>query len=211
MAAVERKTRPDARRRRRWIVIILTCAIGLLVVWPAADEYFALRDHRADLLQSLEEARTDAERLTAWRELASERALALSELDARTVGDDNAYELRNELVELVRRSACSLRRIELSPPARRPWVNDDDPLAAAAPSRKAEPTPYTLRTQRIVISASGPLANLQEVLAQLRKNDKLMHTRTFLLRPADEAGKEVIMELEVMVFGLEENANPASA
>jgi hypothetical protein len=62
-----------------------------------------------------------------------------------------------------------------------------------------------------VISASGPLANLQEVLAQLRKNDKLMHTRTFLLRPADEAGKEVIMELEVMVFGLEENANPDSA
>ena len=196
--------------QRRKIVITLSCGLALLALWFSADEYRAVRGERAQLGRLVDEAEQQISRLDALQKRAAEQAELTGELEQRTVSDDDIHEFRNTVSDISRRSGCRILRMELAEPMRRPWREDDHPLEIKPASKKATETPYQLRSQRLSLVLSGPVNSIYDLLGELRKTDKAIHTQSLRLRPADADRHEALLELEILLFDLE-SPNPAKS
>ena len=194
--------------KRGWIVIILTCALGLLIVWPIVDEYRVLSDDCAQLEISIVQAQHEAETVETVRATANKRAAELSELRKQTLVVQDIHEFSSRLVELTRAAGCQLRRVDLGEVQKRKWNENDHPLVPV-PSSKTE-TPYELRTQRVVLSVSGPMDRVQALLGEFRSVNKLVHTQGIQIKPADEQRREVNLDLELQFFDLKRTKKVAA-
>ena len=196
--------------QHRKIVIILSCAIGLLALWFSADEYFALRSDRAQLVRLVGEAEEQIGRLGELQQRAAQQATLTDSLEQRTVSENQVHDFRNTISNMTRRSGCRVLRMDLAEPVRRPWREGDHPLEIKPASKKAAETPYQLRSQRLSLVLSGPVSSIYEVLGELRKTQKAFHTQSLQLRPADAERQEALLELEILLFDLE-TVNPATS
>ncbi|MBX7168053.1 MAG: hypothetical protein K1X74_17085 [Pirellulales bacterium] len=200
--------------RRRTIVTLLTLVTLVMVMWPAADEYLALCDFRAHLMQSLDEARAEAEALPQLEKLAQQRATELAAFEQRTVDEGETFRFREELVELVRQSGCQMRRIDVDQPQRRRWQSGEDPLAAAAPAPNKQdpgPSPYELSTRRLTLAVSGPLSSVHALFDNLRALDKVLCLGNLHEQPEGPERKEIAVDIELIVLSLEKPAVAAGA
>lgn len=204
-------------RLRRWlaspwrpfVVIIVTCVIGLGTVWPAADEYLAQSKYRAELEESIASAQADVARQGQLRPQAAALEQQLSVLRLQGMDEDRAQQFRRQLVEMTRNSGCRLRTIRAEPPQRRVWRKGDDPTATRGTQGSKE-TQFQLRSQVISLSVSGPVGRVREILAELQATEQLMHTRRLALRPRGEQREEIILDLELLLLDLEPRAAEAA-
>lgn len=197
--------------KRRFLVIIITCVVGFLFVWPAVDNYGGLRQEESETRDKLAQAQEMVAHATHQQTSLKDRSALLAEMEKREITDEQAYELRGKLVELVRGAGCTLKRIDLANPARRKWRTKDDPLEPITGPKGGEETPYLLRTQQLSLTIAGETQNIRKLLGQLHSANKLIHTQRFSLKPLrgslpgqTSGGKtDLILEMELTLFGLE--------
>jgi len=190
---------------RTWGVITLTFAIGLAVILPAADEYTASRDRQAQLTATLENTRSIVARLDEFEGMVAQRLQKLEELENRTTRDQQAQAFRERVVTMVRESGCQMRRVRLGQPTSRRWHENDNALDQVASITKGPETVLMLNVQPVSLSVTGTTAGVKSLLEQLHRSGKLMHTKSFALRPAGlENAKEVLLDVEFLLFDLTE-------
>ena len=192
-------------RHRTWGVITVTFAIGLALILPAADEYSASRDRHARLTSTLNNTRSIVARLDEYEGQVAERVRKLENLETRTTGEKQAQAFRERIVVMVRESGCQMRRIRLGQPTARRWHENDKALDQMASTTKGPETPLMLNVQPVSLSVTGTTASVKGLLEQLHRSGKMMHTKSFALRPAGlENPKEVLLDVEFLLFNLTE-------
>jgi len=188
--------------RGRVFVIILSFVIGLVLVWPLADEYSALAENREKLVTDLYDTQLEGDRLTDFERRVGETTRKLGELEARAVGEDELAEFRGRIVELARQAGCQVRRINASSAKARSWRENDHVVELPKGSQDNKETGYELKTQSFVVTVGGTLPNLQRFLAALHAQRNLEHVRSFSLRPEGADRKEIVLDLELWLFDL---------
>ncbi len=201
---IEQTLRTLVESRYRWLIVIsVTSAIGLALLLPLVDDYFAGRKEKADLTRELENSRLAAQQLEPLEKRVGEETSKLDELLRRTVSEKQVSLYRGRLVDLARRTGCQIRRITVGTVHTRPWHEKDDPLADRVdPAAVGKETGLQLRRQPVSVSVSGSMSNLQSLLEEMRKDRMLMHTRNFDLRPAGQNRRMVNLEMELWFFDL---------
>jgi hypothetical protein len=184
-------------------VIILTCGLGLVTLWPAVDEYFVLVDECAQLELSLVEAQQEIEASAELRRLAGEQAQELAELRKRMLSVADVHGFSSRLVDLTRSAGCQLRRVDLGEGQSRKWHKDDHCLRPTPAKAGAPESPYELRTQRVALSITGPLDRVHALLGELHALERFVHTQHMQIKPATDERDEVHLDLELLFFDLQ--------
>ena len=192
--------------RYRWLIVATaTLLVALAAVLPLVDDFFDKRTSRSDLASTLEEARRTAAQLPAFEKQVAEVRRQLTALEVRTVDESSLPQFRSRLVDLVRESGCQIRRIEVSLPAKRAWMNPDNPLAETQPTSGAA-TPFSLERRNVILAVDGAMTAVQDLLARLEKEQHLGHPRRLNMQPVSGSGETVTLELELWLFALSRKA-----
>lgn len=203
MTTVEKMLRGLVEHPRRGLlVIILTCGLGLVTVWPVVDEYFVLMDECARTELSIVEAQQEIEAISDLRRAATQQAAKVEKLRGTMLVVEDVHKFSSNLVELTRAADCQLRRVDLGEVQKRKWFDNDDPLKPQPPQSGAKETPYELRTQHVGLAITGPMERVQALLGELHAIDKCAHTQSIQLKPATDDRSEVNLDLELLFFDL---------
>jgi hypothetical protein len=187
---------------RRRVVIILSLALGLFVLWPEVDSYLALCDQRDRLQTELQSIEETVGRLSQLERRESEQREALRSLEAACVPPERLTVFRGEVVEMARQTNCQIQRINAGESRQRPWRRGDDPLATEPAGGTSPEGNYVLRTQSLSITMSGKLASLRTFLERLLTRDVLIYASQISLRPAESDPSEAVLDLECRLFDL---------
>ena len=188
--------------RRGLFVIILTCGLALVTVWPVVDEYFVLVDECARTELSIVEAQQEIEALAELRQRADKQAAKLEKLRSQMLVVEDVHKFSSNLVELTRNADCQLRRVDLGEVQKRKWIENDNPQQPQPPQAGAKETPYELRTQHVGLAITGPMERVEALLAELHAIDKFAHTQSIQIKPATDDRSEVSLDLELLFFDL---------
>jgi hypothetical protein len=200
---IERLLREYLERPQRGrVVIILTLAVGFLVLWPEVDSYFALCDQTLRLRAELQEVEQAIARLEELERRNAELRQDLTKLEAACLPPERLTVFRGEVVELARQTMCRIHRIHAGESHQRPWRKGDHPLATEPLGAAPADGNYRLRTQVITLTVSGKLANVREFLGRLVGLDAMICASRFTLRPAESDPGETVLELECRLFDL---------
>lgn len=195
--------------KHRTIVIILSCVVAVLTVWPAVDKYSASSQHVDEARKSLEQARQTIEQAATQRAEFAEQLAQLQQLETQAFGEADVQKLRTWLVETARETGCQIRRIDLGQSLQRKWYGADDPFETKKPE-KAEETPFQLRSQNLSVTVIGDVSQIRQLLGKLGEAERLAHTSRLQMR-LDRTGpnealdrrKDVALDLDIVLFGLE--------
>ncbi len=191
-----------AHPQRKWIVITITCLVGLAVTWPAVDDYTAARNRRAELASELESTLASTAQLAKFEQNVKSQLDTVADLEARVMTEERVQQFRSELVQLARVSNCRMRRIRVGEPREREWYKNDNPLALRPVSDKSEKTPFVLRTRQFNVSVTGSLAGVTQMLTELGKKNFLMHASGLTLQKSEEDTDNVVLDLEMLLIEL---------
>lgn len=194
-----------ADSQHRWLIVaIVTIIFGLLVMIPLVDVYFDKKESRSTLTEELDVARLTAEKLPEFEKRVARITSELEQIESREVTEETVSRYRSSLVEMVREAGCQVRRIDVSLPATRAWIKDDDPLegkvVSGAPNTK---TPFHLETRSVALQVGGTMENVQGLLKQLYKDNKFAYPRRVELQSTNSQDGDVTLELEMWLFALE--------
>ena len=170
--------------------------------WPAADDYFALRDRTNRLNASLETTRETVGDLPKIERQYNEKTDRLHRLESQLADDRGLNDFRTWVVDQIRQAGCQMRKVRVGAPNSRRWHENGDPLEVSA--NEGPETAYTLKTISFSVSASGAAENVRDLLARLHKSEKMMQAKRFSLHPDGPDGKEIVLDLELILFDLQE-------
>jgi hypothetical protein len=187
--------------RHRWLIVATsTGLVALAVFLPMVDDYFDKRTSRSELTDELAAARRTAETLPQLEQQAAAVRKELQALETRTIDEAALAHYRSRLVDLVRESGCQIRRIEVGVPNKRPWKENDRPLADVPPP--AAETPFSLERRPVTLAVDGSMTAIQDLLSKLEKEQTLAHPRRMQLQSVSGTGETVTLELELWLFAL---------
>ena len=200
---------------RHWAIIVVILVIGLTTVLPAADELSRSRQNRAKLEESAARMRREVADLEDVRQKAEEGRKRLEELEALSVSVENVPLFRQEIVAWARKSGCQVRRTRPGSPRSRRWDEGDSLFASTAVKRtptgeKKLDSPYVLQTQPLSVSVAGTLPRVKKLLAQLHSANRLIQFEEFTLAPSRDNPKEVVLDIELLLFDLVKAEVPKS-
>jgi hypothetical protein len=200
--------RLQASRHRNWFAAGIAIVVGLLVVLPQADAYFAMRSRRQTLADEATRFQAERDGLPIVQDLAAKKLAELNDLAGQSVAADQVHVFRGRVVELARQSSCQVRHIVLGERRQREWRAGDSPLATIDRPAQEARSPYRLGVQTMNISVSGSLAGAKEFLKSLRAEDRMIHTKRISLQPAAKP-TEVVLEIELFLFELSYEKPPS--
>ncbi len=187
---------------RHWGIIVAILGIGLTTVLPAADELNRSRQDRAQLEEEAAHVRLEVANLEEVRWKAREKQQRLEELEALAVADDQVPLFRQEIVDWARKAGCQVRRTRLESPRSRQWQKGDRLSEPITAKRKKLDSPYVLTEQPLSVSVSGMLPNVKRLLTQLHSTNRLIQCRKLSLSPSSDNRKEVVLNIELVLFDL---------
>lgn len=187
---------------RHWAIIVAILVIGLTTVLPAADELSRSRQDRAQLEERAARMRSEVADLDELRRKARDEHNHLRELEALTVSADQVPLFRQQIVDWARKSGCQVRRTRLESPRSREWQEGDRLFGSIPAKRKKLDSPYLLEMQPLSVSVSGTLSEVKHLLAQLHSTDRLIQCRNLSVSSSSDNRKEVVLNLELMLFDL---------
>ncbi|MEN1680101.1 MAG: hypothetical protein AAGJ46_10945 [Planctomycetota bacterium] len=190
-------------RHRTLIVIGATLVAALVTVLPQVDQYLDLRAEQDEKAEQLVEAGQTAELLAGLRERVTATTAQREALESRTLRADAVPRWRNTLVNMVRESGCTVRRISLGAVRTRRWRENDWPLADPKDNTAGKDTPFALETRPVSLSVTGSIGEVRDLLARIESDGMLVHASGLEMRPTRQDGREVQMELELWCFALE--------
>ncbi|MCH7750746.1 MAG: hypothetical protein IH898_01120 [Planctomycetes bacterium] len=189
-------------RHRKLIVAIVTTLFGLAVLWPFTDDYFDKRESRRTLMDDLDRARQTEKFLPAFEQRVVELEEKVSLLEGRTVSAESVSQYRTNLLEIIRKAGCQMRRLEVGTPTRRPWMRDDDPLQSTAALGVTDKTPFQLERRNIKLSINGEMTSIHNLLDQLEKDKTIAYPHRLQLHSTGGRSTSATLELELWLFAL---------
>jgi hypothetical protein len=194
-------------RRKTWTVIILIGGALLVLGLPAADDYIALRQRERELTAALRAEQNQLQRREHLDGRAAQVDATLAQLTNRGLTDTTENDFRSAIVELTRGSNCQLRRLNFEAANYRPWLDEDHPLKPAEKGRNRKKmekagSGFDLRSQTILLTVSGTVADIHRLLDSLTNTGKLIHTHHVNIRPVGSDRTSAVMELQFTIFGL---------
>ena len=193
-----------AYEKRKEAVIIGTILAGLVVVWPATDEYIAARQRTHDVEVQRQEAEVEIAKLPQFMRMHERKTKELEVLTSQMVGGDAAQELQSDIMELGRQTKCTVLRAQPSEPASRVWNENDHPISGNRLRNTGGETPFQLETRQLSLSITGPMTGLYEFLEGLHEVDKVIYARAMGIKGAGgEKGYETgTLDLNLLLFDL---------
>jgi hypothetical protein len=188
--------------KRHYGVIIITLLTGLVVVWPASDEYFAAKQRTSDATAKLKDARAQLGTLPRHQQLYEQKVAELSELEKRVVSEQAAQVLQAKVTELGRKTGCSVRKALIGDAARRDWRENDDPIEGTRSADAGADTPFQLETRELSLLVTGPMVGLYGFLSELHQVDKLIHTKDVSIESSTEDGATAALRMTLKLFDL---------
>lgn len=191
---------------RKQVVIIGTILAGLVMVWPATDEYIAARERTHNAQLQLEETEHAIAKLPQFTQMHKRKIEEVEALAERLVGGRAARKLQDDITALGRRTGCTVLRAQLSDPATRVWNQNDHPVAGTKLRNTGGETPFQLETRQLALSVTGPMSGLYEFLEGLHRIDKVVHARAMAIKGESSAGsaeKEIgMLDMSLSLFDL---------
>lgn len=189
--------------RRGWIVTTATFVAALLFLLPAIDSYNLEKARLDEISVELDRSRTEITRFESWQHRIEEQGELLKQLEARAFIGPQVEAFRTELVDLIRKSDCTMRRVRLSEPSYRGWMAEhDDPLLDQPPHDAEGETPYYLETRHLALSVEGALDRIQKLLGELHATERLVHSASMSIRRADGEADNVSLDIDLVLFNL---------
>lgn len=188
-------------RKRRWIVIIVTAAISLLLVLPAVDNYSAEGSRFKILQADLARTQASVDQIGRYEKSLEEREAQLAQLDGQVFNPDAVEAYRNELVTLVRDMGCQMRRIRVGDPtlqmefASRPGDGKDK-------EAKKNPASYDVYGQPLSLQVTGSLPRVIELLKRIHAREGLIQTQFFSLKKSEESPELTNLDLDLLLIDL---------
>jgi hypothetical protein len=195
-----------AYEKQKHVVIIGTILAGLVVAWPAVDEYIAARQRTQDARLKLEEAGIAIAKLPQYTRLHQLKTKELEVLSQRLVGDRAAKKLQSDLTELGRQTGCTVLRVQLGDPSTRVWNENDHPVSGTKLKNTGGETPFQLETRQITLSVTGPMDGLHAFLQGLHRVEKVIYPRSMSMKTgnstAGNEGQVGLLDLTLSLFDL---------
>jgi hypothetical protein len=189
--------------RRGWIVTTATFVTALLFLLPAVDSYNLEKARLDEISVELDKSRTEITRFESWQHRIEEQGELLNQLEARAFIGPQVEAFRTELVDLIRKSDCTMRRVRLSEPSYRGWMAEhDDPLLDQPPHDAEGETPYYLETRHLALSVEGALDRIQKLLGELHATNRLVHSAAMTIHRADGESDNVSIDIDLVLFNL---------
>ena len=189
--------------RRKLIVVIATVVIGLVVLVPMVDEYFDIRENYMTLADELDFSRETVASLPSLESQVLKVSGELKSLEDRTVTGQNVSQYRSRLVGLIRDADCKVRRLEVSQPTRRPWLENDNPrLQKIPPGTTVTKTPFSLEKRSVTLLVDGTMENIQELMKQLNEDHSFAYPNRLKLHTNNRRRGVVTLEMEMWLFAL---------
>lgn len=207
---------PELRRflayeKRKEAVIIGTILSGLVMVWPAADEYIAARQRTRDVRVQREEAEVEIAKLPQYTRMQEQKTKELEVLAKQLVEGDDARKLQSDLMELGRQTGCTVLRAQLSDPSSRVWSENDRPVPGTRLRDPGPETPFQLDTRQLSLSIAGPMDGLYAFLEGLHGVDKVVHARAMAIKggnAGDEGNYDTgTLDMNLLLFDLTKREN----
>jgi Tfp pilus assembly protein PilO len=196
---------------RRWAVIFAILGIGLTAVLPAADELNKSRRDRTQLEQLAARMRSDVAGLERVRSEATRKREGLGKLEALAVAGDQVPVFRQEIVDWAREAGCQVRRVRLDSPRSQGWHEGGSLFELSSARRTKLDSPYVLQMQPLSVSVSGTLSKVRQLLNKLHSTDRLIQCRSLSVCPSRDDRREVVLNVELVLFGLTRAEEPAGS
>ncbi len=187
---------------RNLIVIIATTLFGVVVLVPPVDDYFDGKSRRNTLTEELESARRAAEDLPNVEKKVAGIKAELAMFESRAISRDSMSRYRTQVVEIVRKADCQVRRFDVSRPNQRPWMVQDNPLNLTVSQELKSKTPFTLERRNVVLLVDGTMESITQLLTQLYQEDSLAYLHRLELKASSRGGEQVSVEIEMWLFAL---------
>lgn len=188
---------------RKLIVVIVTALVGLVVLIPLVDDYFDKKESRRALAEELDHAQETAKILPAFEKRVAELTEEVGRFESRSVSRHSLSQYRGRLVEMIRDSGCHLRRIDVSAPTLRPWLEGDNPLKKPVAGKVTEKsTPFVLERRNVALSVDGTMENICGLLDKLHEDNTFAYPQRLHLHGAGRRGGSVALDLELRLFAL---------
>lgn len=192
---------------RRWLIVSgVTLLVALAILLPQVDLYRELAQKNHELELDLAEAQRVAAELPKCEELLNTKTAELGKLEKRTAPAEEVAELRDEILEAVRRTGCQVLKLSVGNVQRRPWLTSDrpSPTPLIVPGKPAPgPTPFELETRAVTITVSGSSTQIRTLLGEIEKQNRIHHANSVEMRPAGPNRKSIELSLELWYFALE--------
>jgi hypothetical protein len=189
-------------RHRSLIVIAGTFVVGLVLVLPLVDSLSAGHDEKEALLAELDSAKTVAAGLKSFESLVKTKLAELDVEVARTVDDESMPALREQLVDLAKETACSVRRITVGAASSRAWKPGENPIGPAEQKQTETTSPFKLEWRPVSLSLTGTSDSLRNMLERVSASGKLVHTKSFEIYPSNPTRQILTLDLELWYYTL---------
>jgi hypothetical protein len=189
---------------RPLIVIAGTFVLGLVLVLPSVDVYYAGRNEKSAVAAELENSRRIAAN-TSLEGRVNEKRAQLKTTEERTVNDETTPALRGQLLEIAKETGCNIRRLNVGVSAARPWLAEDDPTVVRMDAKAQEGvsgTGFVLEWRPVNVSLSGTGANLRAMLERIAAAKMFMHAKTLEMYPPSPNRQTLMLDLELWYFTL---------
>ncbi len=189
-------------KHRTLIVIAGTFIVGLVLVLPLVDVYYAGLNEKEALLAELESARQVAAGLEQFEARVAQKLAELEAFAGRTVDEATLPALRERLVDLAKDAGCSIRRLSVGAASSRPWAPGENPIGPADAKPSEAKSVFLLEWRPVSISLSGTSTSLRSLVERIAAAGMLMHTKSFEMYPSSPNRQTLTLDMELWYFTL---------
>ena len=189
-------------RATRAIVASISLTAILAIGMPWVDEYRSLRAEADELIRLDNQAEQVDQRDKRLRRIETKIVSNLIDSQQRSITPENAEDVRNQLIAIIRGSGGRLRSLDIDEGRQRPWaLENDNPHADSIP-RFAEESNYVLHKHEVEMRVDGSVHTLEKVLDGIANQNWFMSTSSLLMNPTDGKSSTITLELRLLVYGL---------
>lgn len=182
--------------------------IGLMVLIPNSPWLFSFwQYHRTylnltHLIESTPQLRRQLDKASTQQAELDTRMQRLQDCMICTELDTHQFE--TTVVQLVRKSNCQLRQIDVGEPFTRPWYHQDNPFSDLEPEFD-ESSGLSIYKSTFSLMIAGSLDDLLSCLADIQHDSRMSHVTKVVIRPDDHSAGMHFLEIEILLFGLKNN------
>ncbi len=187
--------------KRKLIVIIVTAVIGLVLLWPAVDNYLAGAEKRAKLNSEIAEANAKVEQSAQLTEQLAQRLQSLAVVEKEAMSKKNVEVFRDEVAELVRSIGGKNFKTNSQAEATR-QTEFSEYESTNGDSAKSGPR-YEVVGRTLNLSVKGTQASIVELIDKIQAKNGMVQVQSFSMKQATEDGPEMTtLDLALLLLDL---------
>jgi len=189
------------------LILAIVAGVSLIIVvaigYPLVDQGYRLRAENQELRELEHEYSTTQQRSQRLQRIETTLENQKRQLIVQNVTPGKIGAVRDEIIRIVRDHDGSLRSLEIQEGQRRAWAErGDDPHNRDIYALEAE-SEFELHSHPLTLTVTGKFQNVLSMVEALTDHHWLMSVETMELKPDGDSGDGVILEINLMLFGLE--------